>query len=227
MNCHVFVDFDGTVVPSDATDFLFERFAPPEWRDVEHEWQAGRIGSRECLARQVAMLRALPQELDAAVDGLPIDPGFRTFLAVCKERSIGVTVISDGFDRVIARVLRRHGVEMPFTANRLETVGRDGWRLGFPHSREDCKSLSGHCKCATLLGNGRGLKVVVGDGRSDFCVAGEADFVFAKAKLLEMCRTAGVAHQPFTDFFDVAAILSVWLDARQARLARPVCGELR
>ena len=59
--CHVFVDFDGTIVPCDATDFLFERFALPEWRDVERDWQAGKIGSRECMTRQVDLLRATPE----------------------------------------------------------------------------------------------------------------------------------------------------------------------
>jgi hypothetical protein len=30
----------------------------PSWRDVEEEWQAGEIGSRECMTRQVSLLRA-------------------------------------------------------------------------------------------------------------------------------------------------------------------------
>ena len=66
VKCHVFVDFDGTIAPSDATDMLFEQFADPSWREVEEEWQAGVIGSRECMTRQVSLLRATPQELVAA-----------------------------------------------------------------------------------------------------------------------------------------------------------------
>ena len=57
----------GTIVPCDATDFLFERFALPEWREAEQEWQSGRIGSRECMARQGALLRASPEEVIVAL----------------------------------------------------------------------------------------------------------------------------------------------------------------
>jgi 2,3-diketo-5-methylthio-1-phosphopentane phosphatase len=217
MSCHVFVDFDGTIVPCDATDLLFDRFAPEEWRVVEEEWQAGRIGSRECLARQASLMQATPSELDAAVDTLDIDPGFKSFLRMCRERGVSATVVSDGFDRVIERVLHRHGVIIPYIANRLEQVGRDGWRVSFPNVRDDCRVLAGHCKCSSARrdGRGRGLKVVVGDGRSDFCLSGEADLVFAKSKLLELCRSNGTPHVTFEDFFDVAEHMVGWLELQR------------
>ena len=62
MSCHVFVDFDGTIVPLDATNELLGRYADAEWLEIEEEWQAGRIGSRECMERQVALLRPLVTE---------------------------------------------------------------------------------------------------------------------------------------------------------------------
>jgi 2-hydroxy-3-keto-5-methylthiopentenyl-1-phosphate phosphatase len=61
----VFVDFDGTISLEDTTDVILERFADPEWRKVESEWLAGVIGSRECLARQIDLVRATPEELDS------------------------------------------------------------------------------------------------------------------------------------------------------------------
>jgi 2-hydroxy-3-keto-5-methylthiopentenyl-1-phosphate phosphatase len=38
----VYVDFDGTIAPSDPTDTLFARFCDPSWRTIEREWQEGR-----------------------------------------------------------------------------------------------------------------------------------------------------------------------------------------
>lgn len=226
VSCHVLVDFDGTIVPCDGTDFLFERFATPDWQEVEVEWQAGRIGSRECLARQASLMRATPAELDAAVDTLEIDPGFTTFLRTCRKFGVTASVVSDGFDRVIGRVLRRHGLStLAYTANHLAPTDDGGWTVTFPNSREDCRSLAGHCKCATGRSAARGFKVVVGDGRSDFCVAGEADLVFAKAKLLELCRANGTAHTSFTDFFDVAEHLATWLECQGADSRADVCGK--
>lgn len=213
VNCHVFVDFDGTIVSRDATDYLLERFAAPEWRDIEQDWQAGRIGSRECLARQTVLLRATPAELDQAVDELDVDAGFASFLRFCRDHGIASTIVSDGFDRVIARVLRRHGFSLPAAANRLEPVGSDGWRLSFPHARIDCRALAGHCKCTTAARETAMLKVVVGDGRSDFCVADHADLVFAKSTLRDLCEAGGMPHVPFRDFHDIVGHLAEWCEA--------------
>ena len=69
------------------------------------------------------------------------------------------------------------------------------------------------------------MKVVIGDGRSDFCIAGRADLVFAKGKLLALCRGNGTTHVPFNEFFEVTAELGAWLNneqlvARAAPVAR-------
>jgi 2,3-diketo-5-methylthio-1-phosphopentane phosphatase len=217
VKCHVFVDFDGTIVPRDATDFLFERFADPSWQDIERQWQDGLIGSRECMARQVALLRATPRKLERAVESLAIDRGFAPFVAQCRRSDIAITIISDGFDWVIGRVLSRAGLTLPYHANRLEAVAADRWRVTFPSARSDCRTLAGNCKCSFTDAYSTYVKVVIGDGRSDHCVAGRADLVFAKAKLLELCQTGGVTHFAFEDFFDVSDRFGAWLHLHHDR----------
>jgi len=59
MNWRVLCDFDGTIALEDVTDSILERFALDGWQDVETEWKNGQIGSRECMAKQVALIRAL------------------------------------------------------------------------------------------------------------------------------------------------------------------------
>ncbi len=211
MKCHAFVDFDGTIVPYDVTDFLLERFADPAWQEIEAEWLAGRIGSRECMARQVALLRATPAQVHDAISQLRIDPGFADFVRKCEQNGVGATIVSDGFDFVIERVLRNAGLEVPFFANHLEPVGADRWRVTFPSARSDCRALAGNCKCAFTEPYSSSVKVVIGDGRSDFCISGEADLVFAKGTLLDLCRSSGTPHYAFADFFDVTEKLGPWL----------------
>jgi 2-hydroxy-3-keto-5-methylthiopentenyl-1-phosphate phosphatase len=92
---HVLVDFDGTIAPDDPTDRLLERFADPAWREVEAAWQAGKITSRECMERQVALLRVTPEVLDEQIRTVRIDPGFPTFLEFCVRRGAEVIVVSD------------------------------------------------------------------------------------------------------------------------------------
>lgn len=168
------------------------------------------------MARQVALCRVTPEAMAAALGELEIDPGFEGFVAFCQQQGIGMTIVSDGLDVVIRSVLRRYGLALPHYANRLESVGGQHWRLGFPHARPDCVAHAGHCKCARMTNEdaGRTLKVVVGDGRSDFCIAGRADLVIAKASLLKRCREQGLPHRPFADFFEVTEQLAAWLEGR-------------
>jgi 2,3-diketo-5-methylthio-1-phosphopentane phosphatase len=211
VKCHAFVDFDGTIVPCDVTDFLLERFADPAWQEIEADWQAGRIGSRECMARQVALLEASPNEVQDAISQLRIDPGFPAFVRRCEHNGVGVTIVSDGFDFVIEQVLRNAGLEVPFFANHLAAVGANRWRVTFPSARSDCRALAGNCKCAFTEPYSSSVKVVIGDGRSDFCISAQADLVFAKGTLLDLCRASGTPHFAFADFFDVTEKLGLWL----------------
>jgi hypothetical protein len=121
-----------------------------------------------------------------------------------------VKIVSDGFDRVVRAALQRARLSVPFFANRLEWQGGDRWRLGFPHGRNDCRVNGANCKCA----HGErlpGPRVVIGDGRSDFCMSTRADFVIAKGALADYCSSRGQPHATFTDFHDVTAHLVAWL----------------
>jgi 2-hydroxy-3-keto-5-methylthiopentenyl-1-phosphate phosphatase len=179
VKCRVLVDFDGTIALTDTTDLLLERFAQPQWHSIEDDWKAGRIGSRECMVRQIDLVRATPAQIDAFVDSIEIDPGFARFVDFVQDLGYPVAVVSDGLDRTIGSVLDRYGIDIEYFANRLEWRGGDRWRLSFPHARSDCSALSGNCKCSFAEGVPRQLKVLVGDGRSDFCLAGRADLVLA------------------------------------------------
>jgi len=206
----VLVDFDGTVAPDDPTDRLLERFADPVWRVVETAWQSGQISSRECMRRQVELLRVSPEELDAAIRHVRIDPGFPAFLKFCRRIGADVKIVSDGFDRVIGAALEQADLAVSFFANRLEWRGGDRWRLTFPHWQSDCRVAGANCKCSHIRAT-RGARIVIGDGRSDFCISAAADHVIAKGTLARHCRNLERPHATFSDFHDVTAHLRGWL----------------
>jgi len=213
----MFVDFDGTIALDDTTDLILEGFADPAWRSIEADWVAGTIGSRECLARQIDLVRATPDAVDALASKAEFDSGFPAFVRYCQNHDIPVTVISDGLDRVAQTVLARAGVELPLLANRLEWRGEDRWRLSFPYAVADCRSGAGHCKCVALTETQYALRFLIGDGRSDFCAAGSADLVLAKGKLAEHCRTTALPHIPFADFAEAITLLAEWIANPQRR----------
>lgn len=208
MHWQAIVDFDGTITLQDTADQLLERFADPRWQEIEEEWLAGLIGSRECMARQIDLVRMTPDALDRFAADVAIDWSFKSFVRLCERREIRLTIASDGLDRIIRAVLTRAGLShLPVVANRLVWRGDDRWQLESPHARGDCRSASGTCKCAAASCGHHGLTLVVGDGRSDQCVAEEADFVFAKGKLADHCRARNLPHRPITDFAEAAAFM--------------------
>lgn len=225
MKCLVLVDFDGTIAKEDTTDLLLERFADPSWMLVEEEWKTGAIGSRECMVRQIDLVRATPQAYDAFVAGIEIDPEFPDFVDLCRRKGLDVMVVSDGLDRTVGTVLERAGLNLPIRANKLQWTGGDRWRLTFPHARSECRALSGNCKCQFAEQPGS-VRIVVGDGRSDFCVAERADLALAKGALAELCARKELPHYAFTRFGEATDRLERWLDA-QHRAPAPTSDQLR
>ncbi len=206
----VFCDFDGTISIQDATDFILGRFADPEWEQIEDEWKQGVIGSAECMQRQVALICATRHQLDAALDEIQIDPSFPAFAGFCRSQGIPLTVVSDGVDYFIHRILARHRLPpLPVIANQLTICGLNGrtrYHLASPFSDARCASAAGMCKCRSV-GAASGMRVYVGDGRSDFCVANKPELVFAKRNLAEFCQRQNIAFMPYRQFADVAQAL--------------------
>jgi 2-hydroxy-3-keto-5-methylthiopentenyl-1-phosphate phosphatase len=206
---HVFSDFDGTISVEDATDFILSRFADSEWEIIEDEWKRGLIGSAECMQRQIALIHATRQELDQALDEISIDPGFKSFNDFCWEHGIPVTVISDGVDYFIKRILARHHLEyLPIIANELAITGLNGhtsYRLSSPYSDPACASASGVCKCRAVASPD--MRIYIGDGRSDFCVSDKPDLIFAKGKLAEYCTQKSIPFIAYCQFTDVTRAL--------------------
>lgn len=199
----ILCDFDGTVTLDDVVDGLLQQFGLAGWQALEDDWRAGIIGSRECMQRQVALLDVSPGELDHYLDTVQIDPDFGEFVAAARRRGYSLSIVSDGIDYVIQRILQRHQLsDVSVSANRLlpASVPRR-WQLESPFEVADCPG--GTCKCA-LVHKARAQAsrrvLLIGDGRSDFCASAVADLVFAKAQLIDLCQAGGLAHLPVAGF---------------------------
>ena len=201
----ILLDFDGTVTLRDTVDAVLERFALPEWHAIEQEWESGLIGSRTCLTRQVELIRATPEAMDRFVDSIEIDPTFIDLVMMNRRLGADLEIVSDGFERSVRRIMRRLDFACPVRANRLVPVDRDRWTLTSPHAQEACRSGAGTCKCAA--GRGR-QSFLIGDGRSDFCVAHEATFVFAKGRLADYCEAERIPHLRIRHLGDVVEPLA-------------------
>jgi 2-hydroxy-3-keto-5-methylthiopentenyl-1-phosphate phosphatase len=200
-----FCDFDGTVTREDVIDRILEEFADPMWREIEQSWVNGEIGSRECLAMQTKLIKAKKQDLLDFVGGTGIDETFIDFARYCKSKTIKIVILSDGIDLFINSILNRYGLKdiKVFSNGLAHTNGH--FEMFFPYFRKDCLSRSGVCKCKIMeeLSSPEGINILVGDGRSDFCIARKANLTFAKSSLLDFCRTEKIPHMEHRKFGDI------------------------
>ncbi|MBL7033028.1 MAG: MtnX-like HAD-IB family phosphatase [Candidatus Delongbacteria bacterium] len=204
----VFLDFDGTITEVDTLVLLLDRFAPPSWWDIENEVLAGGLNEKESLQREMDCIRVDWETARAfLLQEARLRPGFRELIDWLRQREIPVTVLSGGFRRNIETVFTREGIDLPVCANEAEVTG-ERWRvIPAPHPR--LRDRCNHCKSWHLeQARSRGSKIIyLGDGTTDRCASGVADFVFARDNLLSWCREQGINHLSFTDFHGVLQAL--------------------
>jgi 2,3-diketo-5-methylthio-1-phosphopentane phosphatase len=191
----------------------------------------GLIGSRECLERQIALVNAPAEELHAIIDAAAVDREFPAFCKFARKKRLPLYIVSDGFDYVIRRILKRAGLGRHFRSNLFASALRvEGRRLtpSFPHSPEPCLHGCATCKAALIrrLREGRQPVIFVGDGMSDRFAVEVADVVFAKRHLLAHCRENGIACHPFETFKDVQVTIEKLMAPAPARRYRQAVAAL-
>lgn len=206
---HIICDFDGTISLKDSTDFLLNQFGLPEWIEIEQQWEQGQIGSRSCMQQQIALLDMSEQQLESALAEIEIDQGFLELVQFCSLNQLALSIVSDGLDRAIRMILKRYQLDhLPIIANRMTATTARRWQLESPYADQHCLSQSGTCKCKISEPDGLRQVVLIGDGRSDFCLAEQANVVFAKSSLLQHCQQQHIPHHPFTQLSEIIAPLN-------------------
>jgi 2,3-diketo-5-methylthio-1-phosphopentane phosphatase len=201
----VFLDYDGTISTRDTGVALLERFAPPQWREIDEEYVRGEIGSRVCLLDEWDLLPKDEAQLRAAAAEVPLDPGLDELVEALRTAGAEVAVVSDGFGFYVHERLAHLG--LPVVTNDVD------WATGaleFPNADRCCACSScGTCKQAPIKDakhRGR-TTVLVGDGASDQKAALLVDVLFAKDGLARWCDRAGVPYHAFTTLADVRIAL--------------------
>jgi 2-hydroxy-3-keto-5-methylthiopentenyl-1-phosphate phosphatase len=218
----LFLDFDGTISRRDAVDAILETYADPKWLTFEAEWRAGRMGSRDCLRTQMALVSATRKQIDALLDEIGIDEDLVALLEMCASHYIPAHIVSDGFDYCIRRILSGASKRVAallrggrVCAGHLESRGHL-WRTEFPFFHQTCGHGCATCKPAVmrLLNKTNAPAIFVGDGLSDRYAVQSADLVFAKDGLASHCTEHSIEHMPYQNLGDVAAHLDRWLAGR-------------
>jgi 2-hydroxy-3-keto-5-methylthiopentenyl-1-phosphate phosphatase len=203
-NTSVFFDFDGTITTADVGLHLLERLADERWVELDDQYVAGTLGSRDCIEQQ---WQCIPDSIDeaqrrAVAAEVPIDPGFGPLVDAFRSAGAEVTVVSDGWGFYIEDFLAEW--DLPVFTNTIDFASNT---LVSPHRDPDCTlcGVCGTCKprvIAKAAKRGRDT-MFIGDGTSDRHAARVADTVFAKGALARWCTQEGISHAKFENLEEV------------------------
>lgn len=200
-------DFDGTITKKDTLTKFLEDYANPRWLDIENDWLDGKLGSKECLTRQFALVPKLtPALVDEFLDTIEIDEWFIPFCDYAKENNIPVVILSDGLDYFINRILERYNIDyINVITNHAYFNEYDKFIIEYPNNSDNCTNNAGTCKCKAIKNLKKLYNTVyyVGDGTSDFCAASKADILFAKSALSLYCKKNGLNFINYKSYKEV------------------------
>jgi 2,3-diketo-5-methylthio-1-phosphopentane phosphatase len=223
MTIRIFTDFDGTITRRDVGDALFERFGGSRALEAVREYRAGTISAAECFRRECAACGNVPlDELHAFLDREEIDGSFPEFVKFCSGEALPLSVVSDGMEYYIRRILGRFGLEgLDVHANTLDLVPGGSpaevrFEPQFPNRDEVCDRCAS-CKRNYLVTSSADddLIVYVGEGYSDRCPVQFADLVFAKDDLRNYCREENISSFEYRSFDDCRSRLVKLLEGRR------------
>lgn len=208
----VFVDFDGTAAEEIASNRLLERFAEGDWRELDRQFDAGKISFKECVLGQFSMLTGRDREemIEFCQRALRLRPGFKEFVQYCRTRDYQIHILSEALDFMIQAILEREGLsDLPVYCDRAVFNDDRLVKIELPHSREDCRCKVGNCKGAHVdaLQDRFDFMIYIGDGSNDLCPARKAGLIFARRRLAECCKAQGIEYHPFEDFYEVSRAL--------------------
>jgi len=208
MALQIFCDFDGTIVQEDVGNAFFSTFGGTTAAEAVEGYRAGTLNARECLIAESASVAHVSRtDFEAFVDRYEPDKTFGSFLEWCADHDARVTVVSDGLDLYVGRILEKSGFgHLTFYANRGAFDGLTGKGLSvtFPYRDEVCEQC-GNCKRNHVVTGSADDDVVVyvGDGLSDRCSVEYADIVFARGSLIPWCQEKNITYHTFRSFGEV------------------------
>ena len=207
-NLKIFCDFDGTLTLKDTWMDIGSRFIKQKdkWNDVINKFEKLEIGARECFLNEIALVEDFNlNEFNDIIDEQRIESGFIEFKEFCNSNNLPLTILSEGMDYYIGRILEKNNISLPYFSNRFVlSEDKSGFGLEFPNSDSECLKC-GCCKRNLLL-NMTGddeIAVYIGDGFSDACVVHYADIVFAKKSLASYCWKNNITYFEYKNFIDI------------------------
>ncbi len=204
----VFCDFDGTITATESLEAVFREFLPGKWEPVKKKLIAGETTLRQAVP---AMIEAIESEkcpeIARFVSEIPIRPGFSDFLNFLENTGIPMVIVSGGVRKMVE-------IKLGELLGQIHDVVAVDVDASGPYLSVHSAFSGGSelvDKAAVIDSYGADVKIVVGDGITDFNMARHADLVFARDSLAKYLERKKARHVMWEDFTDIRHHLEQWL----------------
>lgn len=220
----IFCDFDGTIFHEDVGDAFFEHVIGTEYRALQKRFLEEKLSPLEffnaCAERMT--ISDLPS-LYRFLDGFEADTSFAPFVQWAASNGYPITVVSDGLDIYVDYLMKKLGIEVPVRVNRLQIAPDGTCSIELAHYHESSVK-SGVSKPGIIASesNERDVKILIGDGISDFEAAHFAEVVFAKGELEKYCQQENITYRTYATFDDVRLAIEKLTDRKKLRHSKSV-----
>ena len=208
----IICDFDGTITQEDFGGLLAKRFGDEGIiRSHFQSFANHQLQLRDLQAKIWPSVRITEQEFERFFhENKKLRDGFIDFVAHCQDHNVDLQIISGGFSFYLERFYAEYDIDLPIKHN-IGKLKDGGVQVEFPYLSNNCDYCS-NCKRPSVHDLKKAGKYVVGigDGTSDYCMAKEANKVFACSGLIDFCEQNKITYQPFTHFNEITK----WLQAR-------------
>ncbi len=197
-------DFDGTVIMSNLSVLLRERFALSGWHEIETDYLHGRLTVEQSNRQQYALIKETRKTLqEFSCQNVELRPGFLQFVEHCRATGIRFVIVSSGLDFYIEAVLSGIGVPGLELHCARTSFGEDGIVVTYLGPEGNIIEDGFKKRYLSWLRSQGEPVIYIGDGLSDFEAASAADYVFAVDHLHRLLSTNSVPHYTFSDFNDI------------------------
>jgi len=212
MSLAVLTDFDDTAAFQNVAELLLNKFGDPSWMDIRGRFRSGELTLKEY---QEITFRNILADRSQMSDYVKQHASFRPYFGEvwqhCNKYNYPMAIVSQGLDFYIEALLEKYGFDqIPVYAVNTE-FSPEGLRYEYTFTYPDDPERGNSKGLIVNRFQDKGYKVIyIGDGRSDFEAAVEADEVFAHSVLAKECQQQGIPFRPFSDFGAVIELLRTY-----------------
>ena len=202
----LFLDFDGTIITSNISEYILETYTDERWLYYHNLLVEKKMSQVDVAIGQHSLIRTPFQTILKDIDSkILVRDNFINLITFAKQNSISLQIVSGGMDFVIKYILEKLGIhDIEITSIQLNQREDFSLEVLFPKNFDE--KIEDFKLDRVLFYKKQGYYIYyIGDSFSDFDACLEANMIFSvkSTSLSDFCKERGLQYLDFSDFNEI------------------------